>query len=133
MNMKISRVRFVTYIAAVIAAPSTVSASSQDDKRKFISQCDESISVDRLAGAPYKFIGKKVDLHGIVGPASDPDIINLNSLNEDGTFVVVVASSRNLEQGQRIRVLGTVRKPISGSNNTGGSGTYAVVQKSFIE
>ena len=131
--MKINRAQFVACVAAVIAAPSVVSASAQDDKRKFISQCDESISVDRLAGAPYKFIGKKVDLHGVVGPASDPDIINLNSLNENGMFVVVVASSRNLEQGQRIRVLGTVRKPVTGPNNTGGSGTYAVVQKAFIE
>ena len=85
------------------------------------------------AGAPYKFIGKKVDLHGVVGPSTDPDSINLNSPSLNGLFVVVLASSRNLEQGQRIRILGTVQKPVQGENNTGGSGTYAVVRKAFLE
>jgi hypothetical protein len=32
---------------------------------------------------------------------------------------------------QRIRVLGTVEKPVSGPNS--GSETYAVVRKAFIE
>jgi hypothetical protein len=128
-----NRAQFTAGVVAFSSVTGSAIASTQDEKRKFISQCDESISVDRLAGAPYKFIGKKVDLHGIVGPATDPDIINLNSVSGYGVFVVVVASSRNLETGQRIRVLGTVRKPISGPNNRGGSGTYAVVEKAFIE
>lgn len=131
MGQNINRAGFVAGLAFVALVPSAAVASVQDDKRKFIAQCDESISIDRLAGAPYKFVGKKVDLHGVVGPATDPDIINLNS--QGGVFVVVIASSRNLEQGQNIRVLGTVEKPISGPNNRGGSGTYAVVRKVFLE
>lgn|GEM_PF-6175871 len=132
MHHHFSRARFVAAVAGIIAIPATALASRQDDKRKFISQCDESISVDRLAGAPFKFIGKKVDLHGVVGPAaSEEGVINLNS--DNGNFVVVLGPSRNLEQHQRIRVLGTVQKPISGQNTAGGSGTYAVVRSAFIE
>jgi hypothetical protein len=116
-------------------APIAAVASVADDKRAFIAQCDESISVVRLAGAPYKFVGKKVDLHGIVGPTTDPTFINLNSADESNplAFVVVLADSRRLEQGQRIRVLGVVQQPVSGPNNQGGNGTYAVVRKVFME
>jgi hypothetical protein len=133
VSQNISRAGFVAGLALVVAAPVAAVASVQDDKRKFAAQCDESISIDRLAGAPYKFVGKKVDLHGVVGPATDPDIINLNSENGNGVFVVVVASSRSLEQGQHVRVLGTVANPVSGPNNSGGNGTYAVVRKAFLE
>lgn len=133
--MRMRRADFVasTGFGLLITLTQTALASTQDEKRKFIAQCDESISIDRLAGAPYKFLGKKVDLHGVVGPATDPHIINLNSVNSFGTFVIVIADSRNFEQGQRIRVLGTVEKPISGENNMGGNGTYAVVRKAYIE
>ena len=131
--MKMTRATFAVSLATLVAGPTAALASVQDDKRKFIAQCDESISIERLAGAPYKFVGKKVDLHGIVGPATDPDYINLNSPSGDGTFVIVLADSRRLEQNQRIRVLGTVQKPVSGQNNVGGAGTYAVVRKAFLE
>lgn len=134
MAKDLSRVSFLAAVGgALVASPIAALASVQDDKKRFIAQCDESISVERLAGAPYKFIGKKVDLHGVVGPSTDPGFINLNSPEGDGVFVIVLADSRTLEQGQRIRVLGTVEKPVSGPNNMGGGGTYAVVRKAFIE
>lgn len=131
--------KFVTrtaFCAGAVATlvPASALASSQDDKRRFISQCDESISVDRLAGAPYKFVGKKVDLHGTVGPPSDGTYINFESPDEDSdNFVVVLADSRKLERGQSLRVLGIVQQPISTTNNQGGSGTYAVVRKVYME
>ncbi len=128
-----SRAAFVVAGLAVMAAPIAALADRASDKRAFLAQCDESISIDRLAGAPHKFIGKKVDVHGVVGPAMETtDAFSLDSTTNESLFVVVVADARRLEQGQQVRVLGVVTKPISSANNMGGSGTYAVVQGRFI-
>ncbi len=55
--------------------------SRQQQKKRFVAQC-ESILIERLAGAPYKFKGKKVDLHGLVGPPlEDARAFNLDSTN----------------------------------------------------
>lgn len=133
MTKNSSRVAFVIGGLTVMAAPIAALADRASDKRAFLSRCDESISIERLAGAPYKFIGKKVDLRGTVGPAMDTtDAFSLDSSSNLAIFVVVVADARALEQGQAVRVLGTVTKPFTGSNNVGGGGTYAVVRGQYI-
>ena len=122
---------FIAGLFAII--PTAALADRQADKRAFLRKCDESISLERLAGAPNKFIGKKVDLHGIVGPPmQDTSVFNLNSPENPSIFVVVLGDARNLERGQAVRVLADVQKPISGADNSGGSGTYAVLRARFI-
>lgn len=132
--MTTTRLSFIcSGIAACFIPAAAEAASRQDQKRAFIAQCDESISIDRLSGAPHKFIGKKVDLHGVVGPAmQDTRVFNLDSADDPSVFVLVIGDAKNLEQGQNVRVLGVVEEPQSGQNNVGGSGTYAVVQSRFI-
>jgi hypothetical protein len=105
----------------------------QDDERRFIAQCDTSISVERLADAPYFFIGKKVDLRGVVGPVADPDRFDLYVAKGAILFVVVFGTSEVLKAGQRLRVLGTVEKPVPARDDLGGVAVYAVVRKAYIE
>ena len=133
--MRTSRLSLLCGIGATALIPGVaLAASRQDEKRAFIAQCDESISIERLSGAPHKFIGKKVDLHGLVGPAmEDTKAFNLDSANDPGAFVVVIWNSKNLEERQSVRVLGVVVKPASGQTTTGGSGTFAVVQARYVE
>lgn len=122
-------------LCGIALAPAAArAASKQAEKKAFVAQCDETISIDRLAGAPHKFVGKKVDLHGIVGPAmEDARAFNLDSLNDPTAFVVVVWNARDLEARQRVRVLGTVAQPVSGETTVGGRGTFAVVRAQYVE
>jgi hypothetical protein len=120
--------------AAAFTPTAALAATKQEEKKAFVAQCDGSISIDRLAGAPHKFVGKKVDLHGIVGPAmEDARAFNLDSLNDPTAFVVVVWNARYLEARQRVRVLGTVARPVSGETTVGGRGTFAVVRAQYVE
>jgi hypothetical protein len=109
-------------------------ADRQGDKKAFLATCDESISVDRLCGAPRKFIGKHVDIHGMVGPAMDSDTtINLRDVDDPTQFVVIVSDFvKGLGEKQWIRVMGTVQKPVSGKNAMGARGVRPVVRGYFV-
>ena len=133
--LRISRASVLGGLGAAIVAPTAaLAASRQDQKRAFISQCDESISVEGLAGAPHKFVGKKVDLRGTVGPAmEDSNAFNLDGLNNPDAFVAVIWDAKNLEQGQRVRVLGVVDRPVSGETTTGGAVTTSVIRARYVD
>ena len=74
-----NRVSVLAALLAVICIPKAALADRQSDKKAFIASCDESISIARLFGAPRKFVGKHVDIRGIVGPATDnPKVINIS-------------------------------------------------------
>jgi hypothetical protein len=65
------------------------------------------MSIERLAG-PNKFVGKKVDLHGIVGPPIDTsefNIFNMNSADNPNFFVLVKGDAKDLEQNQHLRAV----------------------------
>lgn len=132
---KVPRVSVLCGLGAIVLSPAAaLAASPQDQKRAFIAQCDESISIERLAGAPHKFKGKKVDLHGVVGPPmEDSRAFNLDSADNPQTFIVVISDAKDLEQRQRVRVLGVVVGAISGQTTTGGGGTFAVVQARYVD
>jgi len=130
---RLSRRAFAWGAAAAVAAPVAAAASVPDDERRFIARCDTSISVERLADAPYFFIGKKVDLHGVVGPVTDPDRFDLYVAKGAILFVVVFGNSEGLKADRRLRVLGTVEKPVPARDDFGGIVLYAVVRKVFIE
>jgi hypothetical protein len=104
-----------------------------DDKKRFTGECDESILIERLADAPYKFSGKKVNFCGVDELTINPTITNLNSGEGDSIFAIVVADTRTLDQNQHVRVLRNVEKTFSASHNLGGSGTYTVVRKVYLE
>ena len=127
------RLAIIMTAAAVVAPVGALAGSRADEKKKFIAQCDESISIARLTGAPFKFIGKKVDLHGKVGaPTADGRSFNLYT-DDVETAVIVIAEARNLEGDQRVRVLGVVQKPENQSTTQGGSMTFAIVEARFVE
>ena len=132
--MQMSRLVAISTIAAATITPlSAIAGSRADEKKKFISECDESISIARLTGAPFKFIGKKVDLHGKVGaPTADGKSFNLYT-DDVASAVLVIADARALEGDQRVRVLGVVQKPESGQTTNGGNTTFAVVEARFVE
>jgi hypothetical protein len=110
-----NRVSVLAALLAVICIPKAALADRQSDKKAFIASCDESISIARLFGAPRKFVGKHVDIRGIVGPATDnPKVININDIDNLSLFVIVLSDDlKDLEQGQRVRILGEVGKPVT--------------------
>jgi hypothetical protein len=113
-------------------------------KREFIGTVDESISGQRIAGAKFKFVGTNVDLHGKVGSIVDDQHFNLmtgsTSIDDDGNvsdtsgvIVIECQSTHDLEQGQVLRVLGTVINPIEGNNAMGGNATFPAVRAEYME
>lgn len=130
---RLTRRAFAWGTAAAVAVPVAAAASLQDDERRFLAQCDASITVERLADAPYFFIGKKVVLRGVVGPITDPDRFELYVAKGAILFVVVFGSSAGLKPGQQLRVLGTVEKPMPAHDDFGGVVMYAVVRKAYAE
>ena len=128
--MKVRRSSFLTLVA--IACTTGPAWAALSPKAKFISSCDETISIARLAGAPYKFVGKHVDLHGTVGgPADDGTAFNLADNN--GNVIVARHDARQLEAGQAVRVLGIVTRPSEYSLVSGGAMTAAVVNVKYME
>jgi hypothetical protein len=130
--MKLRRLSFLS-LAAVAAVAPGVAAAANAAKVAFIASCDESISISRLAGAPYKFTGKHVDLRGYVGaPAEGGAAFNL--VDDDGRAIIAVHDARQLEMGQAVRVLAVVGQgeefTVQGS---GGSTTFAVVNVKYME
>jgi hypothetical protein len=121
-------------LAIPVVFPKVACADRRGDKKAFLATCDESISVARLCGAPHKFIGKHVDIHGMVGPAMDSDTtINIRDVDDPTQFVVIVSDFvKGLGEKQWIRVMGTVQKPVSGKNTKGAGGVRPVVRGYFV-
>jgi hypothetical protein len=125
-------------VAIIVAAyiPLAVHADTTAQKKAaFIKTVDESISGARLAGNPYKFVGKHVDLHCTVSGINDPSFFNA-ACGDDQVerAIVILHSSKQLEQGQEVRVLGPVESPQSGDvEGQGGSATFAVVKALYLE
>jgi hypothetical protein len=124
--------------------PDAKPLSASQRKKEFLAGVDEAISGKRISGNPYKFVGSSVDLHGTVVSVVDETHFNLQtgdiSMNGEGdvsdtlgNVVIECQSSKDLEQGQRVRVLGTVIQPIEGNNAMGGTRTFAAVRAEFIE
>ena len=127
---------------AATAAPEPTTpptASPADLKREFLAQVDESISGYRIAGNPYKYVGRKVDLHGTVDSVIGDSTFNMATGDiYGGTYAIIVIQTDSgraaqLDKGQDIRVLGTVVEPQQGTNAMGGSMNFPTVQASFIE
>lgn len=103
-----------------------------DRKAQFLSSVDESISIADVSGGPYKYIGQKVDLHGVVGHIVDPDTFNIADDNGD-TVVVIGTDTSSLQAGQPVRIVGVVSQPIAGTNLAGGSENFAAVTEYFMQ
>ena len=105
-------------------------------KREFLASVDESISGARISGNPYKFVGKKVDLHCVVDDIPQADFLNAACPPDEygiGPNVVVQTDTKALEKGQRIRVIGTVVEPMEGTNAMGGQMRFPTVRAEFME
>jgi len=116
--------------------PTATPESTAEQKRDFLAEVDESISGARIEGAPFKFVGKKVDLHCTVGSIPQEDFFNAAcGTDEDGSPVTIViqANSRQLETNQAVRILGTVVEPMDGQNAMGGETHFPTVQANFME
>lgn len=108
------------------------------EKRAFLASVDESISGGQIAGNPYKYVGARVDFHCTVADIPAPDFFNASCGTEaDGytpaVIVIEYAGTSNLDQGQAVRVIGTVKSPIEGTNQMGGSMSFPTVRARFME
>jgi hypothetical protein len=119
-------------------------SSTADLKREFIAGVDESITGKRIAGNSRKFIGNRVDLHGVVVNVVDDHTFNFrtgdiamddsgNISNTVGMIVVQCESTQDLEADQHLRVLGTVVDPVEGTNAMGGSMMFPTVEAKYME
>lgn len=63
----------------------------------------------------------------------DSNAFNLDGLNNPDAFVAVIWDAKNLEQGQRVRVLGVVDRPVSGETTTGGAVTTSVIRARYVD
>lgn len=112
------------------------SGSRQQLKREFLQTVDESISGSRIQGNPYKFVGKRVDLHCIVEDIPQEDFLNAACPPDEygiGPVIVIETDTKSLEKGQQIRVLGTVVDPMDGTNAMGGQMHFPTVKAEFME
>jgi hypothetical protein len=117
-------------------APTSRPVSRQELKRDFIKTVDESISGARIAGNPYKFVGKHVDLHCTVDSVPQSDIFNASCGEDDNGMpvnIVIETDTRELEHGQAVRVIGTVDDPMEGNNMMGGETHFPTVKANFME
>lgn len=113
--------------------------SPQQRKKEFLQNVDESISSDRIAGNPYKFVGDDVDLHGTVVKVLDDSHFNMSTGDvESGNYAVILVETdlgdaSDLEADQAIRVMGSVAEPTEGTNAMGGAGEFPTVKAEFME
>jgi hypothetical protein len=117
-------------------APTAAPLSRQELKREFLKTVDESLSGARIAGNPYKFVGKRVDLHCTVGNIPQEDFFNATcGTDDDGAPInlVIETNTKQLEPGQAVRVIGTVDQPMEGNNAMGGEGHFPTIQANFME
>ncbi len=112
-------------LAAILSTPAIAS-----DKSDFLATVDESISGERIAGNPFKFVGKNVDLHCTVANIPAADVFNASCPDAN---VVILHSTRDLEQGQAVRVIGTVQDPMDGTNAMGGEMQFPTVLARFLQ
>lgn len=129
----LSRTLIPTALLLVIIPMVSSADSAADRKAAFLKTVDESISGGRLAGNPYKFVGKHVDLHCEVLGINDPDFFNAACGDDQEVPIVVLHSTKSLEAHQSVRVIGIVQPPQSGADESGGSHTYAVIKSVFME
>jgi hypothetical protein len=117
-------------------APTPRPLSRQELKREFLKTIDESISGSRIAGNPYKFVGKHVDLHCTVDSVPQSDFFNASCGEDDNGMpvnIVIQTDTRQLERGQAVRIIGTVADPMEGNNMMGGETHFPTVKADFME
>ena len=120
-------------IALTTQAPAFAD-STADKKAAFVKTVDESISGARIAGNPYKFVGKHVDLHCVVVQIPDTSFFNAMCGDGQDSLIAIQHDSKSLEQGQSVRVLGIVEQPEKGEvYGGGGSATFAVVKAIYLQ
>jgi hypothetical protein len=116
--------------------PTPKPLSRQEQKRRFLVSVDESISGERIAGNPYKFVGRHVDLHCVINSIPQAEFLNATCPPDEygnGPNIVVQMDTRSLENHQPLRVIGTVVDPMEGNNAMGGDMHFPTVKAEFAE
>jgi hypothetical protein len=109
------RIRALVALAAMslFASPALADNRAQikADEAKFVRTVDESISGDRIAAMPFRFVGKHVDLHCTVWDTTSRSFFDAKC----ATIRLAIHApnySRGIKSGQAIRVLGIVEEPV---------------------
>ena len=105
-------------------------------RAQFLEGVDESISGGKIAGNPFRYIGKSVDHHCTVSNIPDPTWFNAAcGERSDGlpAIIVIEADTTDLQVGQSVRVMGVVDQPMDGTNAMGGSMQFPAVSSQFMQ
>ncbi len=105
----------------------------QREKREFLDSVDDSITAAQIAGNPNKYVGRNVELHCTVSNVPQQGMINAACGDDDTNIVIEYGDTNSLDQGQAIRVLGTVQEPEEGTNSFGGAMSFPTVKAEFME
>lgn len=120
-------------MSLVLALAVPASAQSRAQQRAtFLRTVDESISGGKIAGNPFRYVGKHVDLHCTVLSIPDPSAFNADCGGDNGPLVIITGTS-GLSTGQAVRIQGTVLKPVEGTNMMGGVMQFPAVQALFMQ
>jgi len=118
------------------SAPTPKPVSRLELKRQFLATVDESVSGARIAGNPYKFVGKRVELHCTVSNIPQEDFFNATCGTDENDLPVVIVvetNTKDLEANQAVRIIGTVVEPSDGTNAMGGHMHFPTVKAEFME
>ena len=103
------------------------------EKREFIYSLSPSITADKISGNPTKYEGANVELHCTVSGVPQEGIVNASCGEDQINIVLKYDDTSSLDQGQVIRVLGTVDEPAEGTNAFGGAMNFPTVDVKFME
>jgi hypothetical protein len=113
--------------------PESYEHQRQREKQEFVASVDTSVTAAQIAGNPTKYEGQNVELHCTVTNVPQQGSINASCGDDDTNIVVLYDDTNSLDQGQAIRILGTVQEPTQGTNAFGGSMNFPTVKAEFME
>lgn len=113
--------------------PETYEHQRQREKQELLASVDHSITASKVAGNPSKYVGDNVELRCTVSNIPQAGTINAACGDDETNIVVLYEETNALDQGQSIRILGTVMAPSEGTNAFGGAMNFPTVRADFME
>jgi hypothetical protein len=125
---------FLSLGGTILSIALMTCAAQASKASDFSSTVDESISGQMIANSMYRYIGKHVDLHCTVHSIPYRDAFNA-FCGPDGAEdnIAIIHNVSGLSRGQKIRILGVVKRPLEVPDAYGTLRNFPTVRARFIE
>jgi len=120
-------------------------SNPEADKQAELSQVDDSVTADQIEGNGVKYVGRVVNLHCTISNVLQGEEANATCLHtvtqgtpvnfvsvSSGHLVLVGDAVKELDSGQTLDFVGTVKEPIRGTNAFGGETQFSAVRVDYI-